>query len=233
MNHNLYSYGCSFSYPFWIEENECYTNIVSLKLGLNNISRAHPGLCHNETFDRLLTDIDLFTEKDIIIYQFTAGEREGYMVENNFYFSSAGILDTLEETVQQMDKWGGGRHTHPFSDEKLLTLMEYVPKWGIDTILYKFNRVNKVLKYLQATKNINYIYLFLDDYFDPILDKEKTVFFNQPDGTLTPSIMNWAWMSKLTLSDSRTDVHPEDKHPNHLGHKVIAENIINKIKGIV
>lgn len=225
----IHTYGCSFSFPFWINEEESFTHLLAKYMGCEYNNRSFPALCHNEIFHRLLSDINTFKKDDLIIYQFTAGNREGFMVNNSFYYSSAGIGETLEDTVRVMNQWGGGREKYPFTDDKILSLMSFVNDWSKETLFYKFNRVNDTLKFLEKTIGIRYVYLFLDDNFHEFIDNDKTVTFLLPSNEYTPSIMRWATESKITLSDSRNDVDPQDKHPNHIAHKLLSDLISLKI----
>lgn len=228
-NNKIYTYGCSFSYPFWIEENETYTHILSELLECDHINKSFPALCHNETYHRLLSDIDEFKKNDLIVYQFTSGNREGFMMDNHsFYYSSAGIANTIEETVETMNKWGGGRSKYPMTDEQIMSIMGYINDWGEHTLFYKYNRVNKLLTHLEKTIGIKFVYLFLDSNFHSFIDNNTILF---PDGnSTTPSILKWVSDNKLALSDYRNDVHPLDKHPNHFAHKIIGGKIFEHLK---
>ena len=112
----IYTYGDSFSYHFWITEEETYTHVLSQKLNVDYANKSFPALCHHETYQRLIDDLDSLQSGDLIVYQFTAGTREGYRI-NDIYYSSAGLTASLEDTNEMMDKWGGGRKKYPITDD--------------------------------------------------------------------------------------------------------------------
>lgn len=231
MINKIHTYGCSFSFQYWIDEKETYTHKLSERLNCTYSNKSFPGLCHNETYHRLLSDIESFDKNDLIIYQFTSGNRDGFMLNDNFYYSSAGICSSLQETIDIMDNWGGGRHIYPFSDDKLLSLISYLNDWGYDNLFYKYNRVDKVLKFLKNKIGINYYYLFLDSSFEKYINTDSTISFNAYDGESMISIKDWICKNKLSLKDSKRDYpfDENDKHPNEIAHQIISNTIHRKL----
>jgi hypothetical protein len=222
----IYTYGDSFSYRFWIEEEETYTYKLATKVGLKYENRSFPAICNHEIFQRLTEDLGSFKRGDIIIYQFSAGEREGLMInDGNKYFSSAGISPSIKETRNTLDKYAGGRDTFEISDDNIMLLLSYCHRLGEFTISHKYKRVENLLKFLEKTIGIRYVMLFLDSKFDKFLDRENSINFD--DGF---SIMDWAIKNKLRLSDTpREGIHENDAHPNIEGHFQISEKIYEHI----
>jgi hypothetical protein len=175
--------------------------------------------------------MDSFNKNDLIIYQFTSGNREGFMLNDDFYYSSAGICSSLKETTDIMNSWGGGRDKYPFNDDKILSLMSYLNDWGYDNLFYKYNRVDKLLKFLKNKIGINYYYLFLDDSFKNIAQSDSSLYFPLNDIESTLSIKDWISKNKLTLKDSKPDfpLGDNDMHPNEIAHQIISDVIYNKL----
>jgi hypothetical protein len=230
MINKIYTYGDSFSYKYWMEEEDTYTYKLSKKLKVSYENRAFPALCHHEIFQRLLKDLLLFKENDLIIYQFTAGSREGYVIDKETYYSSAGLSASIDETVDIMNRWGGGRHKYPMTDQDMSLLWNYLDRWGDKTLHYKYNRVLDLLSFLAKEKGIKFIFTHLDFDFDKYKTEYDVVFpiSKYPNNI---SIMDWAIENKLRLGDIRdlSGIHPEDAHPNRKGHTQISEIIHNHL----
>jgi lysophospholipase L1-like esterase len=230
MINKIHTFGCSFSFQFWIDETETYTHKLSEKLNTTYSNNSFPGICHNEAYHRLVSSMESFNKNDLIIYQFTSGNRQGFMLNDNFYYSSAGICSSLKETTDIMNNWGGGRNLYPFNDDKLLSLMSYLNDWGNDDLFYKYNRVDKLLKFLKNKIGINYYYLFLDDSFKNFADSDSSIDFKLDDSTSTISIKDWICENKLTLKDSNPNFPlGDDMHPNEIAHQIISDMIYNKL----
>jgi hypothetical protein len=222
----IYTYGDSFSYDFWIAKDETYSHLLSQKLGIDYVNRSFPALCHHEIFQRLTDDLQCFQSGDIIVYQFTAGEREGIMIDGTKYFSSAGVSPSMKETREILDRHAGGRDTFKISDDDIILLWSFCNNIGKHTISHKYKRVENLLKFLEKTIGITFVMLFLDSKFDDIVDPQKGVKFDE-----SYSIMDWAIVNRIRLSDTpREGIHPEDAHPNVEGHRRIAEKIYEHLK---
>jgi hypothetical protein len=217
----IYTYGDSFSYHFWITEEETYTHVLSQKLNVDYANKSFPAICHHETYQRLIDDLQSFQTGDIIVYQFTAGEREGVMIDGKKYFSSAGVSPSMKETKEILDQYAGGRDSFKISDDDIILLWSFCNNIGKHTISHKYNRVDKLLKFLEKTIGVTVVMLFLDSKFDELVDPERGVKFDE-----SYSIMDWAIKHKIRLSDTpREGIHPQDAHPNVEGHFRIAEKI--------
>ena len=218
----LYVYGCSFSIPFFIEEHESWMQLTANWFDKELVNRAEIAIDHRETFHRLQQDAPNFTEEDLVIYQFTAGVRKGYRIgDDDKYYSSAGLASTLEETLEVFDKHGGGRDKYPNPD-KLLTLIDYISKWGSDSDFYNYNCPNNLLSSM-VTK---YLFLHLDDSFKKYIDEHTVKIF----GNL--SIKDYNRENKIGLMHSGRGVDKEDLHPDEKAHKHIHLSILNQYNGI-
>lgn len=208
-----------------MEEEDTYTFKLARRLGVEYINQSFPALCHNEIYQRLLNDLDQFEKGDLIIYQFTSSWREGYMIADGVYYSSAGLSPEIEETVETMNRWGGGRDKYPMKDEDMTLLWNYLVAWGDKTLYYKWHRVIELLKFIEKVKEVKVIYLFLDEDFAEF-KSNNTVKFQLNNGEKTESILRWVTDKRLRLADANIEgVHPEDAHPNRKGHTEIAERI--------
>jgi len=217
----IYTYGDSFSYRFWITEEETYTHVLSQKLNVDYVNKSFPALCHHETYQRLIDDLDGLQSGDLIVYQFTAGTREGYRI-NDIYYSSAGLTSSIEDSNKMIDEWGGGRKKYPITDDQMLLLWQYSSEWGQHTISHKYDRVFKLLKFLEKSIGIKFRLLFLDSSFDHLADEHSIKFGS------TSSILDWITLEKLRLKDS-DETNPMDDHPNAEAHQIIAEKIYESL----
>lgn len=229
MINKIYTYGCSFSYNFWIDENETYTNKIARYLNVEYKNNSFPAMCHNLIYEKLLIDSLEFNKNDLIIYQFTSGNREGYILDNNFYYTSAGIGKTVKETVDVFNAWGGGREKYPMTDNQIEILIDYINNWGDYTLDFKFRKVNHLMQLLEKKIGIKYVYLFLDNKFDRFESLNK-INFPTPTNDKNYAIIEYVSENKLTLSDSNKGSDKNDKHPNETGHTHIADRIINYLE---
>jgi hypothetical protein len=226
----IYTYGCSFSYNFWIRRDDIYPHLLSKKFKKDYISRAEPSICHDETFHRLTKDLTKFKKDDFIVYQFTSSHREGFMINNDsLYLSTASLNRNLKNYAYVLDTWGRGRTEYKVSDSQLITLMDYMDNWTKHTLYYKYNRVFNMLEFLKKTIGINYVMIFLDDDFEKYVSKNYIKFPIESNENNT-SICSWVVENKWTLSDSRPEDVPDDKHPDELGHKGIYDKIVSYIE---
>lgn len=226
MINKIYTYGDSFSYPFWMEEKDTYTYKLSHKLGVDYVNRSFPALCHNEIFQRLLRDMSLFQREDLIIYQFTAYAREGYMLDekNDIYYSSASLCRDPQETAEILNKHSGGRDRFPITDEELMILWDYIINIGDKTTYYKYHRVNDLAKFLEKEKKVRVIFAFLDSHFEKYTD-DRAIRFPLETKQENVSIFDWVAEKKMRLVDSKIHgIHPGDGHPNAEAHSKIAES---------
>lgn len=228
----FYIYGCSFSYNFWISEDMAYPHMLSKTFNKDYISRAEPATCHDESFNKLIEDLSRFKKDDFIVYQFTSDNREGFMLnDDSLYLSTAALTLTnnLKEFAYILDTWGKGRTKYKVSDSQLITLLDYIDAWTPYTLYYKYNRVFNMLEFLKNSIGINYVMIFLDNGFNKYVTKNYIKFPIESNSN-NLSILYWIMNNKLTLSDSRPDELPTDKHPDELGHKGICDKIISYIE---
>jgi hypothetical protein len=204
--------------------------MLSKELSVGYISRAEPASCHDESFNKLTKDLSRFKKDDFIVYQFTSGNREGYMINNDsLYMSSASLTRNLQHYAYILDTWGKGRTDYKVSDSQLITLLDYIEVWTPKTLYYKYNRVFNMLEFLKKTIGINYVMIFLDDSFEKYVSKNYIKFpINSNKNNI--SIMDWVVENKWTLGDSRPNDVPDDAHPDELGHKNMYDKILNYIK---
>lgn len=230
MNVNkIYIYGCSFSVNFWIGEENIYPNLLSKHFNVEYINRADSATCHNEAYLRLTNDLKNFEKDDLIVYQFTSSDREGYMVnDDSLYFTTAALTKDLKRFAWILDRWGKGRTTYKVSDKQLEILLDYMDGWVCYTKFHKFNRVVNTLEFLKNKVGVNYCLLFLDDGFEKYKNPNKIVFPIKKNKN-NNSILDWGVENKFTLGDSRPNEVPYDNHPDEKGHYGIFENIIKKI----
>ena len=230
MINKIHTYGCSFSYPFWIDEEKTYTHLVSKEYNCDYTNRSFPALCNDEIFNNLTNDLNQFVKNDLIIYQFTSIYREGFHINEETYFSTAGISRDHGENKVMLDKWSGGRDKFQVTDNQIDTLLDYTDSWSIHSIKHRFYRVYNLLEYLKNNVGIKYRFLFLDNFFNRFPEMETSIKFPIKNNYNNVSILDWVVENKLTLSDTNTGVHPNDKHPNEFGHQEIANKIISSIK---
>ena len=225
----LYIYGCSFSYEYWISKDNIYPHLLSKKLNKQYVTRAESATCHNEMYHRLTKDLVNFQKDDFIVYQFTSGNREGYMINNDsLYLTSAALKRDLKYYAFILDRWGKGRKEYKVSDSQLITLLDYIDAWTPHSLYYKYLRVFNTLEFLKNTIGINYVMIFLDNDFEKFVTKNYIKFTTQKNEN-NLSIMNWVHENKWTLGDSRPTDVPDDKHPDEKGHYGIYEKILQYI----
>jgi len=231
MINNIYTYGCSFSYPFWIDESKTYTKLLSEKYNCRYFNKSFPALCNDEIYNRLTQDLQEFKKDDLIIYQFTAYNREGYYINGgDKYLTTAGLSRSHKENREMLDKWAGGRDNFKVSDNDIEILLDYANTWSIYTLRNRFYRVYNLLEYLKNNVGIKYQLLFLDNLYYRFCGNMDVIKFplkNNPNNT---AIIDWTVENKVTLSDTNTGVDPNDKHPNEFGHMGIFEKIVEKIE---
>lgn len=232
MINNIYTYGCSFSYPFWIDESKTYTSLLSKKYKCNYYNKSFPALCNDEIFTRLTNDLDKFKKDDLIVYQFTAYGREGFYINNNDdkYLSTAGLSRNPKENREMLDKWAGGRDTFKVTDNDIELLLDYTNTWSIYTLRNRFYRVFNLLEFLKKNVGINYQFLFFDNLYYRFCGNIDVIKFPLKNNVNNTSIIDWVVENKITLSDSHTGVDPNDKHPNEYGHMGIFDKIVEKIE---
>ena len=224
----LYVYGCSISSPYWMRENDAYPYLVSKELNCPYVRRSETALCHNETFNRFTNDLNLFKKDDLIIYQFTAGDREGYKLKNDLYLTSALLSEDLNYFAHILNTYGKGRINYNVSDKQLITLLDYIEQWGKHTYYYKYHRVINLLEFLKEKIGINYLTLFLSDDFEKYNPKNSIKFpIEKNENNL--SIQKWVYQNKWTLNYSKPKEAGNDQHPDERGHLEIANKIISYI----
>ena len=228
---NIHTYGCSFSYPFWIDESKTYTKLLSEKYKSNYFNKSFPALCNDEIFTRLTNDLGEFKKDDLIIYQFTAYNREGYYINNDDkYLTTAGLSRSHKENREMLDKWAGGRDNYRVTDNDIEILLDYANTWSIYTLRNRFYRVYNLLEYLKNSVGIKYQFLFLDNLYYRFCDNIDVIKFPLKNNQNNTAIIDWTVESKVTLSDSNTGVDPNDKHPNEHGHMGIYNKIVEKLE---
>lgn len=224
-------YGDSFSYKYWMEEEDTYAYKLSKLLDKPYINKAYPALCNTEIFDRFLDDVNEFKEGDIIIYQFSTPVRAGYKFQNGSYYSTAGLRDTLEESIKIMNEWGGGREQFDVTDDDIVNLYNYIYTWQPKTAYYQWSSVDKVMQFVAQKNGIKYIYLFLDELFDPfIVNNSHTIQFPYEGNETNYALIHWSWHKELTLYHVGTGGVEWDPHPNADANTIIAELLKNKIQ---
>lgn len=226
----FYIYGCSFSHDFWISKDDIYPHLLSKKMKREYVTRAEPAICHDETYLRLTKDLDRFQKNDFIVYQFTSGDREGYMINNDsLYLTSSALSRDLKYYAYVLDRWGKGRKEYKVSDAQLITLLDYIDAWTPKTLYYKYHRVFNTLEFLKNTVGINYVMIFLDNKFNKYLTKNYIKF---PIDTIPDnnSILFWARENNWNLGSSRPKEVPEDMHPDEKGHFGVFEKILEYIE---
>ena len=87
----IWTFGCSFSTDHYLQMNETYTGVLSEKLGVDYENFAESAMCHEESFNRLTQNMNRFEKNDLIIYQFTAGTREGFKINNDFFIVNTSL----------------------------------------------------------------------------------------------------------------------------------------------
>lgn len=225
-------YGDSFSYKYWLQEEDTYAYKLAQLLQMDYANNSFPALCNTEIFDRFLNDINEFQSGDVIVYQFSTPSRVGYKFENGAYYSTAGLRENLEDTVRIMNQWAGGREKFNVKDEDIINLYNYVSVWHDKTAYYQWNSVDKIMKFISNKTGIKYVYLFLDELFDTFVQNNPNVIrFPYDKHEDNNAIIHWAWHDKLTLYHSGITTHDEiDSHPNSLAHSNIAAFIEYKLK---
>jgi len=214
----IWTFGCSFSTDHYMSMSETYTGVLSEKLGVEYENHAESAMCHEECFNRLTYNMNRFNKDDLIIYQFTAGTREGFKINNDFYYTSAGLTRDLNLMFDLMNKYSGGRDKFPITNEQFILLCDYMNHWAPHTIYHKYHRVFNTLSFLQSKIGIKYRILCLDNDFKAFRTEH---FINLPTTSdeNNLSIMNWVDENKWTLGDTKSDqVMKTDKHPNEEGH---------------
>lgn len=230
MINKLYTYGCSFSSDWWIDEEQTYTALVSKQLGCDYIRRAEPAICNNEIYHRLTKDFELFNEGDFIIYQFTALDRGGYWVNNDsLYITTSLLTEDVDMNTLVLNEWGVGREKYEISDSDLIKLLDYNNVWERHSLFYKYNIVHNTLEFLKEKYNVNYVMLFLDNYFQKFCTNNY-IEFPIETNPKSVSIRDWVVMNNLTIADSNPIRPKWDTHPNEKAQYHIASKILKFIK---
>lgn len=230
MINKLYTYGCSFSSDWWINEEQTYTSLVANQLKCDYVRRSEPAICNNEIYHRLTKDFDLFKKDDFIIYQFTASDRGGYYVnDDSLYITTSLLTPDVEMNTLVLNEWGVGREKYEVSDEHLLKLLDYSIVWEKHSIFYKYNIAYNTLEFLKESIGVNYVMLFLDNGFSKFC-KNNTIKFPLKSDENNYSLNNWAMENKLTIADSNSIRPKWDTHPNEKAQYHIASKILKFIK---
>lgn len=245
MFRKIYTFGCSFSAPYWLEEEKTYTSLLAKNYNCEESNNSKPADCNDAIFLKFTDHLPDFKENDLIIYQFTSYNREGFYINNHKkYFSTAGLSPDPEHNRKLLDEFGGGRAKYKITDDEIMTLLDYTSIWSIYSLRNKFLRVYNILQYLKEEKNIDYQVLFLDNLFSSIVSSYNLLKLPTRSNELNVGIKEWVTANKLRLIDMPTVYHKQrdehisieeagiykqDKHPNEKAHELIAKAIMNKL----
>lgn len=233
---NLYSFGCSFSWPTNIQDGKSFPLIVAEKLNYQHKQNAFPALCNDEIFSRFCSSISEIQDNDIVLYQFTFPVRKGFVVNNSDYESSAGFFADVNANPDKLKN-------NPFVNQEMIDFLFLNSKF-IDLSLYFIvQRVVSILEYFKKTKEVKYKLLFINKEYEDIvnaMNSEKTQLrYDKPDYDLTErffinymdkvinfdgtfGMLDFVYNNELTVSK-------QDSHPSQEGHNKIAEYIIKTL----
>lgn len=243
----LWTYGCSWTYSTCHSEDlgiVFWPEVVSKKLGLKLVNRGFGGEGISEAINKLISDLQYIKKNDVVIFQFSYGERLTlpYLNLN---------LKELENKYWSVVTLNAGE-VRFLDQEKLIKYMDFVMAYKGELLFKDFETVNLILDYIEKVIGANVKYWFISIFpyiFDTeVLDFLDNKFFNPNRCILFPSekiehrplkhnfdAMSFIFYEKLRIYDKDYDKKVQwdlkkDDHPNSDGHEKISEFIIESIK---
>jgi len=68
MFRKIYTFGCSFSAPYWLEEEKTYTSLLAKNYNCEELNNSKPADCNDAIFLKFTDHLPDFKENDLIIY---------------------------------------------------------------------------------------------------------------------------------------------------------------------
>lgn len=243
----IYSYGCSFSTNYMVPLQNFWLDIVSKHFDQPYESWGNGGIDVHECFHRLTWSIRDFKAGDIVIFQFTEHHRIG-LRHNNYYLSSASMKHRKYDDLLQMLHFLREVIRIDKTDDDYLTLLKFSNTWMDGQMFYNYWRVWNLLKYMEHTVGIKFIFLFLDQKWADVIPKEhyshipmfpipriiETVgYVSTPETNIALDL--YCLEHKICIKhDFKYKSHPNwsasDGHPGDQGHVDIANTLIKHIK---
>jgi hypothetical protein len=246
----IYSYGCSFSTRQLVEVEDFWVHLLAKHYKTPYEAWGTGGNEYHEAFHRLLGCMHEFKKDDLIVFEFTDHTRIGVTVNGTYLTTAIITRATLDETMEHIN------HQRIYNgidkeDEDYTSLYDFSNIWADSQMFYHYWRVWNLLTYLQDTVGIHFILLFLDQTWANVIPedhyknipmfelKKPYIGYENPkskvrDPDKNISLAKFCFDRAATIGGSdkyKEDPrwHPEDGHPDDLGNRLFAEQIINHI----
>lgn len=219
----IWTFGCSFSSGHLdVPREKSYSNLIANELNYEIKNLAEAGNSNDKILFDLMNNLENINNDDIIFFQFSSFNRIGHFIDDNTYFSTAGMPEL------------GVKHKmkeYIFSDipeYDLEILLDYILSWQDKRRKFDLDNSLNLLSYLQQTKNVKYFILYLTNEYYKITD--NTLVLPIENNVNNVSINDFVVANKLTLSDDFPEKYTYfDSHPGISGHEELKKIILNKL----
>lgn len=219
----IWTFGCSFSSGHLdVPKEKTYSNLIANELNYDIENLAKAGHSNDKILYDLITNLKNINDGDIVFFQFSTFNRIGHFIDDDIYFSTAGITEL------------GVKHKmkeNIFSDipeHDLEILFDYILSWQDKRRKFDLDNSLNLLDYLKQIKNIKCFVLYLSNEYYKITD--NTLILPIKNNLNNVSINDFVIENKLTLSDDFPEKYSYfDSHPGISGHEELKKNILNKL----
>lgn len=243
----LWTYGCSWTYSKCHEEDlgiKFWPTIVSEKLELNLVNRGFGGEGVTFAINKLINDLQYIKKDDIVVFQFSYGER---MMLPYLNIKLKNSIDNYWSTINITSG-----NTRFLDKEKMIKYMDFVMSHNSELLVKDFDTVSLIFDYVENILGAKVKYWFIaispfiysQDALEflnyKFLNFDRCVFFKSEKIEYEPLKYYFEAglfinSEKLRICDRKYDKKVQwdieiDDHPNTEGYEKIAEFIIDSIK---
>jgi hypothetical protein len=220
----LFAYGCSWTYylatkdfiKFWPE-------LVAKELKINFINNGYNGFSNFESTNRLIKDLHLIQQNDIVVFQFTFPNRlkVNYLDDDKWYYNFK-----LEN--------------NNYNKEDYLLWLDFVNNFNLELLLKDFYNTKPLFEHIE--KNIGAKVRYWFSSCSEILTYNKNSdmlndnFIIMENIDYSINLIEYLEKNNMTLSDDfkngvlKDENFKYDKHTNQDGHNFIAKYVVESLK---